>query len=67
MAGTIHAVDAPKAGTAVQYVKSGVWRKATVKRAEHKANRYTLTNHAGQDITATIKNGVLHFVGASRG
>lgn len=60
MAGTIHAVDAPKAGTAVQYVRSGVWHKATVKKAEHKANRYTLTNHAGYEVVAYIKNGVLH-------
>lgn len=60
MAGTIHAVDAPKAGTPVQYVRSGVWRKATVKKAEHKANRYTLINHAGDEVVAHIKNGVLH-------
>lgn len=61
MAGTIHAVTAPKAGTPVQYVRSnGTWHKATVKKAEHKANRYTLINHAGAEVVAHIKNGVLH-------
>lgn len=60
MAGTIHAVDAPKAGTPVQYVRGGKWYKATVKKAEHKANRYTLTNHKGAEVVAHIKNGVLH-------